>query len=67
MEILKKVNKPLLLLVIIILLLDLVALDDITTGTEPNKWEEWDFLLFSAITFSLIAYSKLSTKKVSEK
>jgi hypothetical protein len=66
MKILKNVNKPLLLLVVIILLLDFAALDDITTGNQPSNWEEWDFFLFSAVAFSLIAYSKLSTKKVTK-
>lgn len=55
---------PLTLIVLLTLLLDFAALNDITTGTEPFKWEEWDFLLLSLIFFGLLIYSR-SNKKAS--
>jgi hypothetical protein len=60
---LKSKITPLKFLVIIVLLLDFAALDDITTGTEPYKWEEWDFLLLSLIFFGLVIFSKYKKTK----
>lgn len=39
------------LVVLVVLLLDWLALDDITTGTEPNYWGEYTILIGSAIFF----------------
>jgi len=39
------------LVMIILLLLDWVALDDITTGNEPNSTGEYAILIFSLIVF----------------
>jgi hypothetical protein len=47
------------LLVMILLALDWTALDDITTGNEPDYWLEYDTLLFSIIIFVLLTYSNL--------
>ena len=42
--------------VIILLLLDFAALDDITTGNEPSYIEEYAILIVSAIIFVLLGY-----------
>ena len=58
------VKNPLFYFVFLVMLLDFAALDDITTGNEPNYWGEWDILFASAFFFGLIIYSRLdkSTK-----
>jgi hypothetical protein len=40
-----------------LIILDFLALDDITTGSEPSYWKEWDILLFSLIIYALIIYA----------
>lgn len=52
--------------VIGILILDWLALDDITTGNEPNYVGEWATLFVSSAIFGFLIYTKLlrrSTKK----
>lgn len=44
--------------VLFLLALNWAALDDITTGHEPNYWMEYDILLFSIIIFGIIIYTK---------
>ena len=41
----------------ILLLLDWLALDDMTTGNEPNYNGEYAILIFSFVIFGLIALS----------
>lgn len=55
----KLVKNPLFYFVFLVMLLDFAALDDITTGNEPNYWGEWDILFASVFLFGLIAYSRL--------
>ena len=56
----KKISKYVMpSIVVLILILDFLALDDITTGNQPNYWGEWDFLIASIFAFGLISYSKL--------
>lgn len=69
----KRINKYLILgIVLVLLVIDWAALDDITTGSEPNYNGEWDILLFSLIIFGLLLYShkkglqKWITKKSSK-
>ncbi len=52
-------KNPLAYFILLVLLLDLAALDDITTGNEPNYWGEWDVLIASVFVFGLMAYSRL--------
>lgn len=61
MNILKKIiTSPLKLIAFTTLILDFAALDDITTGLEPSKWKEWDFLLYSLIFFGILIYSRVN-------
>ena len=68
MKVMRKITKNKLLLAVslAILILDLLALDDITTGNEPSYWEEWDILLFSLFFFGLLIYTKLYKIKKSK-
>ncbi len=58
-------------IIVLVLVLDFLALDDITTGNEPNYQGEWDFLLFSLIFFAIMIYvnwesvKKWTTKRFS--
>lgn len=50
-------NKKLLIgIVILFLILDFLALDDITTGTEPDFTGEYLILIISAFVFAVAAY-----------
>ena len=55
--------RPLATVAILLLAIDFAALDDITTGNEPDYWAEWDFLLFSTIIFGLMIYARFSKSK----
>lgn len=55
-------NKIAPIVIFIILFLDYAALNDITTGNEPDYWGEWGVLLFSVIFFGLIIYARLPKK-----
>ncbi|OGM84497.1 hypothetical protein A2376_03300 [Candidatus Woesebacteria bacterium RIFOXYB1_FULL_47_31] len=45
--------------VIGLLILDWLALDDITTGSEPNYDGEWAILIVSAAIFGFLIFKKL--------
>ena len=49
-------------IVLSLLVLDWVALDDITTGNEPNFFLEYAFLLIGVLVFSLIGFIVLKKK-----
>lgn len=57
----KKAGK--IFLILILLLLDFAALDDITTGNEPTYLGEYLFLGFSVLVFGLLAYIYKKTKE----
>ncbi len=63
-----KIKRILLIsIVLILLVLDWFALDDITTGNEPNYYGEYAVLAVSVIVFGLIflwALRKDKTKEV---
>ena len=42
-----------------LLILDWLALDDITTGNEPNYDGEWAILIVSAVVFGFLLYKRL--------
>jgi hypothetical protein len=48
--------------IIILILLDLAALNDITQGTEPNYRGEYSVLIFSVVVFIVIAVIKFRKK-----
>jgi len=63
-----RIKKILLISVVIILLvLDWFALDDITTGNEPNYYGEYAILFVSVIVFGVIVIWILKLKKNSNK
>jgi len=49
-------KKLLILLVLVVLVLDWAALDDITTGNEPDYIGEWLFLWLSLLMYGLIGW-----------
>ncbi len=51
------------MLVLVILLLDFVALDDITTGNEPTLFGEYAMLAVSVIIFAVLIFLYLRKKK----
>ena len=59
-------SKKLLLWLIIgdILLLDYTALDDITTGNEPNFMEEYAILILSALFFTYLVLKRFTGKNI---
>lgn len=50
------------LFIVIMLLLDFAALDDITTGHEPDYLGEYAILIISAVIFFYIGYKYLYKK-----
>jgi hypothetical protein len=60
----RKINVPVVIFAITLFVVNILALDDITTGNEPDFWGEWDFLLFSLIVFSLVVYSNWKSVKL---
>lgn len=42
----------------VLLILDWAALDDITTGNEPDYTLEYGILLFSAVVFAIIFWRR---------
>jgi len=59
------------LLVVGLLVLDFLALDDITTGNEPNYVGEWSILVVSVVVFGVLIWSRIlginSVKKLDER
>lgn len=47
------------LVISVFILLDWAALDDITTGNEPNYWGEYAILLVSAAIFAYLLWRKI--------
>jgi len=45
-----------LLFVFLLLVLDWLALDDITTGNEPDLWGEYAILTVSLVIFGILIY-----------
>jgi hypothetical protein len=58
------VKKAVIILVLVLLLLDYAALDDITTGNEPNYFGEYIFLLWSLAVFALLIQYKGNLKAI---
>ena len=50
MKIQRKINLPIIFVILTILLLDFAALDDITTGNEPNFYGEY-LIIFASFVF----------------
>ncbi len=50
------------LLVVGLLVLDWLALDDITTGNEPNYIGEWSVLAGSVVVFGVLIWLKKKKK-----
>lgn len=48
--------------IVVILLLDYAALDDITTGNEPNYYGEYAILVISAIIFGFLVFKYLKRR-----
>lgn len=51
------------LLVIVLLLLDFAALDDITTGNEPNLTLEYLILFVSFLVFGFLGFMVLKNRR----
>ncbi|MFZ5844966.1 MAG: hypothetical protein ACOY0S_00675 [Patescibacteria group bacterium] len=58
-----KTKITLVFFIVVLLLLDLAALDDITTGTEPNYSGEYAILGVSLLIFGWLAYKWLYTPR----
>lgn len=44
------------LIVVMLLMLDWAALDDITTGTEPDFYGEYAILIISVVVWGVMSY-----------
>ncbi len=58
---LKKIG--LIIFILVILLLDFAALDDITTGNEPTLFGEYAMLAASVVIFAVLIFIYLRKKK----
>jgi len=54
-------------IVVFLLALDWLALDDITTGNEPNYYGEYTILASSVIVFGIVAIWNLKLRRKSNK
>ncbi len=49
--------------ILVLLLLDWAALDDITTGNEPDYYGEYAVLVISAVVYGVLGYLYITTRR----